>query len=107
MTEQVYISFREKGKTDEPWQLLRVTDPRKYAFQHQASGSLDPCAVNAGRVPFYLEELAKRGYETTVTQLHTETRGVHLIPEQLSIANLLGFQPGDAGYTADLQPPRR
>jgi hypothetical protein len=106
MTEQVYISFREK-ETEKPWQLLRVSDPKKHHFQHPAAESFDPCAVDARRAPFYLEELAKRGYETTVTQLHPETKGVHLIHEQMSIANLLGFKPGDAGYTGDLLPPRR
>jgi|SRR3989344_7869263 len=104
--EKVYISFREKG-TEKPWQLLRVTDPRRYHFQHPAAESFDPCAVGAERVPFYLGKLAEKGYEMTVTQLHPETRGVHLIHEQMSIANLLGLQPGDSGYTGDLPPPRR
>lgn len=107
MPEKVYISFREKG-TEKPWQLLSVTEPGLYASECSLEDSPDPCAVEAGRVPFYLEKLAERGYETTITQLDSKTRGVYVVKEWENLADIVGLKPSkeDKGYTADLQPPR-
>lgn len=85
--EKVYISFREKG-TEEPWQLLRVTDPRK----HFSTDPSDPFAVNFGNAPLYLEKLAERGYETIVIQLHPETGGAYIVNELEILAELFNIK---------------
>ncbi|MDP3698304.1 MAG: hypothetical protein Q8R47_01825 [Nanoarchaeota archaeon] len=106
--EKVYISFMKKG-TEKPWQLLRITEPGLYAPERSVDDSYDPCAVETERVLFYQQRLAEKGYETTVTQLDSKTRGVYVVNELENLANLLWFQPtkGDSGYTADLHPPHR
>ncbi|MBI2125345.1 hypothetical protein HYU08_02215 [Candidatus Woesearchaeota archaeon] len=112
--EKVYISFREQG-TDKPWQLLRVTDPREYHFQHPAAEPFDPCAVGAERAHFYLGKLAEKGYETVITQLDSKTRGAYVVNEHESLADMLrpvieqnkSRLDADNGFTGDLQPPRR
>lgn len=108
MTDQVYISFREKGA--ENWHLLRITDPETYIMS--CSANADPCAVDSNQASFYLEQLTKAGYETAVIQLEPRTKGIYLLTEQESLYDLLkdvNLRPkvDDDGYTGDLHPPRK
>ena len=107
--EKVYISFRKTG-TEDPWQLLRVAEPRYFRMTCSPDNIPDDsCAVDSESTPLYCEKLAEKGYETIVTHLDPETRGKYVVNELEIIANQAGFKPTseEGGYTADLQPSRK